>query len=43
MKLWIPPMEAQKPKQPMKCQHCIWGRWDALKQFRSKINCIKEQ
>jgi hypothetical protein len=30
-----------KPRQPKKCRGCIWGNWDGLKQYCSKIKCIK--
>lgn len=43
MKLLIPPLEPPRTKQPQKCQNCLWGRWDGMKQFCSKINCIKEK
>ena len=31
-----------KPKQPQRCKGCIWGSWDGMKQFCSKLSCIKE-
>lgn len=42
VKLLIPPSEPRKPKQPDKCQQCIWGHWDGLKQFCTKVVCIKD-
>jgi hypothetical protein len=40
-KLLIP--DATKKKiQPLKCQGYIWGNWDGLMQYCSKIKCIKE-
>lgn len=30
-----------KAEQPKKCIGCIWGRWDGMKQYCSKINCVK--
>jgi hypothetical protein len=42
MRLLIPSSEPIKLKQPDKCQQCIWGHWDGLKQFCPKVVCIKE-
>jgi len=30
------------PKQPDTCKGCVWGRWEAAKQFCSKQVCVKE-
>ena len=40
---------ARKPRklddeklQPEKCRGCIWGRWEASKQFCSRIKCPRD-
>jgi hypothetical protein len=30
------------PKQPQKCGGCIWGSWNGIKQYCSKLGCVKE-
>ncbi|WP_239630778.1 hypothetical protein [Paenibacillus sp. H1-7] len=30
-----------RPHQPKKCAGCVWGRWDGIKQYCSRVNCIK--
>jgi hypothetical protein len=37
-------MNNEKPPpgyQPPKCKGCVWGNWDGVRQFCSRIKCVK--
>ncbi|TMV48104.1 hypothetical protein FE783_19315 [Paenibacillus mesophilus] len=36
------PDDACPYKQPVKCVACVWGRWEASRQFCMLPVCIKE-
>jgi len=33
--------EQQRPKQPAKCQGCVWGRWEGRVQYCSRQACVR--